>query len=78
MLFSRKPKPVIVRIIDLATDNLVGKISLPPDELPPSFETTPVFRYIDIDWQVLDAQPPLAADYTKAASVNKRIGLRVA
>ncbi|HEY3332923.1 MAG TPA: hypothetical protein VGK19_23015 [Capsulimonadaceae bacterium] len=70
MLFSRKPKPIIVRLVEFTTGQLIGKVNVAPDELPETFETTRSFHFGDADWQVLQATPMLAADYRKKGDVD--------
>lgn len=69
MLFSRKPKPISVRLIDLATGRAVGKAQIDQADAPESWETVAAFN-LDGPWQVLDANPLLKEEALKLGQVD--------
>jgi len=56
MLFNRKPKPVVVRLVDFTTGHVVGRTEVDPANVPDSWETMPTFT-LGEEWELLDARP---------------------
>lgn len=68
--FSRS---VIVTFIDDATGAVFATTTMPPDNLPESFELQTTLQLGDADWSVVHAEPRTRAEYKKTGTLTLRL-----